>query len=78
MLFSSIVSQLPPVEGLTGSARLPIGVDAAGKLHWADLASAGRSHVLAAGTTGSGKSEWLRMIMAALMASNTPDTLRFD
>jgi S-DNA-T family DNA segregation ATPase FtsK/SpoIIIE len=77
VLFSSIASQLPPVEELTGSARLPIGVDAAGRLHWADLASAGRSHVLAAGTTGSGKSEWLRMIMAALMASNTPDTLRF-
>jgi DNA segregation ATPase FtsK/SpoIIIE, S-DNA-T family len=77
VLFSSIASQLPAPEELTGSARLPIGVDAAGKLHWADLASAGRSHVLAAGTTGSGKSEWLRMIMAALMASNTPDTLRF-
>jgi DNA segregation ATPase FtsK/SpoIIIE, S-DNA-T family len=75
--FSSIVSQLPAVESLTGSARLPIGVDAAGKLHWADLASAGRSHVLAAGTTGSGKSEWLRMIIAGLIASNTPDTLRF-
>jgi DNA segregation ATPase FtsK/SpoIIIE, S-DNA-T family len=77
VLFSSIVSQLPAVEPLTGSARLPIGVDAAGKLHWADLASAGRSHVLAAGSTGSGKSEWLRMIMAGLIASNTPETLRF-
>ena len=77
VLFSSIVSQLPAVDALTGSARLPIGVDAAGKLHWADLASPGRSHVLAAGTTGSGKSEWLRMTMAALMASNTPETLRF-
>jgi DNA segregation ATPase FtsK/SpoIIIE, S-DNA-T family len=76
VLFSSIASQLPAVESLTGSARLPIGVDAAGKLHWADLASAGRSHVLAAGTTGSGKSEWLRMIIAGLIASNTPDTLR--
>src|SRR5204863_8534349 len=37
----------------------------------------GRSHILAAGTTGSGKSEWLRMMMAGLIATNTPDTLRF-
>ncbi len=77
VLFSSITGQLPPLDELTGSARLPIGVDAAGKLHSADLASAGRSHVLVAGTTGSGKSEWLRMTLAALIASNTPDTLRF-
>jgi DNA segregation ATPase FtsK/SpoIIIE, S-DNA-T family len=41
-----------------------------------DFASSGRSHVLAAGTTGSGKSEWLRMMLASLIASNTPETLR--
>ncbi len=76
VLFSSIVSQLPPTDALTGSARIPIGVDAAGHLHWTDLSSAGRSHVLAAGTTGSGKSEWLRMMLAGLIYSNTPDTLR--
>ena len=28
------------------------------------------------GSTGSGKSEWLRMMLAGLIASNTPDTLR--
>ena len=77
ILFSSIVKQLPAVDPLAGSAKVPVGVDAAGHLHWTDLSSAGRSHVLAAGTTGSGKSEWLRMMMAGLMASNTPDTLRF-
>jgi DNA segregation ATPase FtsK/SpoIIIE, S-DNA-T family len=74
--FERVVPQLPPVDPLVGSARLPIGVDSAGRLHFADLASAGRSHALVAGTSGSGKSEWLRAALAGLLASNTPDTLR--
>jgi DNA segregation ATPase FtsK/SpoIIIE-like protein len=76
VLFSGIVNQLPPKDPLTGSAKVPVGVDAGGRLHLADLSSSGRSHILAAGTTGSGKSEWLRMMLAGLLASNTPDTLR--
>jgi S-DNA-T family DNA segregation ATPase FtsK/SpoIIIE len=75
--FEAITSQLPAIEPITGSAKVPVGVDPGGKLHLADLSSSGRSHILAAGTTGSGKSEWLRMMMAGLIASNTPDTLRF-
>jgi len=76
VLFSSIASQLPPVDPLRGSAKVATGVDSSGRLRFADLASSGRSHVLAAGTTGSGKSEWLRMMLASLIASNTPETLR--
>lgn len=75
--FGAILPQLPALDSRFGSAKIPIGVDAGGHLHSVDLASAGRSHVLAAGTTGSGKSEWLRMIMAGLIATNTPETLRF-
>jgi energy-coupling factor transporter ATP-binding protein EcfA2 len=75
--FGAVVSQLPALDARFGAARIPVGVDAGGRLHSVDLASAGRSHVLAAGTTGSGKSEWLRMMMAGLIATNTPDTLRF-
>ncbi|MFO0593413.1 MAG: FtsK/SpoIIIE domain-containing protein [Polyangiaceae bacterium] len=74
--FERIVPQLSPIDPLVGSARLPIGVDSAGHLHTADLSSGGRSHVLVAGTSGSGKSEWLRMALAGLIAENTPDTLR--
>lgn len=74
--FSSIESQLPATDPLFGSSKVPLGVDAAGVLRFADLGTSGRSHVLAAGTTGSGKSEWLRMMLAGLIASNTPDTLR--
>ncbi len=74
--FSAITSALPPVDALYGSAKIVIGVDAARNVRFADLASSGRSHVLAAGTTGSGKSEWLRMMLASLIACNTPETLR--
>ncbi len=74
--FERIVPQLPALDRLVGSARLPIGVDSAGRLHSVDLASAGRSHALVAGTSGSGKSEWLRTAVAGLLACNTPDTLR--
>jgi DNA segregation ATPase FtsK/SpoIIIE, S-DNA-T family len=73
--FSAILDQLP-ARGPRGSSRVPVGVNASGALHSADLASSGRSHILVAGTTGSGKSEWLRMMLAGLLASNTPDTLR--
>ncbi len=47
-----------------------------GKLRVADLASPINAHVLVAGTTGSGKTEWLRMAIAGLIHANTPDTLR--
>lgn len=76
VLFSSILDQLPEVDDLLGSARVPIGIDPGGRLRFADLSSSGRPHVLVAGTTGSGKSEWLRTALAGLIATNTPDTLR--
>jgi DNA segregation ATPase FtsK/SpoIIIE-like protein len=75
--FSSVIAQLPRLDSLRGSAHIPLGVNSTGHLQFADLASSGRSHVLVAGTTGSGKSEWLRMILAGLIASNSPDTVRF-
>lgn len=76
ILFDSVASNLPPVDPMFGSSKVLVGVDAARQPRFADLGSAGRSHVLAAGTTGSGKSEWLRMMLASLVATNTPETLR--
>jgi energy-coupling factor transporter ATP-binding protein EcfA2 len=76
VLFSTVLEQLAQLDPLRGCARVPIGVDSAGELHFADLASSGRSHILVAGSTGSGKSEWLRTALAGLIATNTPDTLR--
>ena len=43
----------------------------------ADFAQPENAHLLVAGTTGSGKSEWLRAAVAGLLLTNTPDTLRF-
>jgi hypothetical protein len=75
--FSNLVAQLPRHDPLRGSANVPLGINTAGHFQFADLSSSGRSHILVAGTTGSGKSEWLRMVVAGLIATNSPDTVRF-
>ncbi|MEX0701606.1 MAG: FtsK/SpoIIIE domain-containing protein [Planctomycetales bacterium] len=74
--FAAIRDQLAAGDPLHGSARVPLGVDLDGRLQFADLSRTEHAHVLAAGTTGSGKSEWLRVAVAGLLAANTPDTLR--
>jgi len=74
--FAEVEPQLPPADPLTGSAWAPVGIDLNGKLRAADLGDALTTHLLVAGTTGSGKSEWLRTALAGLMARNTPRTLR--
>jgi DNA segregation ATPase FtsK/SpoIIIE, S-DNA-T family len=76
VLFSSVTSQLPKPDSSAGSARVPVGVELDGRLHYADLADPSTAHILVAGTTGSGKSEWLRTAIAGLLAANTPATLR--
>ncbi len=58
-----------------GSSRFPVGVAIDGTLHWADFSKPQDSHMLVAGTAGSGKSEWLRAAIASLLAQNTPATL---
>ncbi|AKT42904.1 FtsK/SpoIIIE domain-containing protein [Chondromyces crocatus] len=74
--FASILPALGERDPLRGSALVPIGVDVAGTLRTADLASPINAHLLVAGTTGSGKTEWLRMAIAGLLHANTPETLR--
>jgi len=59
-----------------GCSRFPVGVAIDGDLGWADLAKPEDAHFLVAGTTGSGKSEWLRAMLASLLVANTPATLR--
>lgn len=76
VMFDDIRSQLPPSDPKMGASLVPIGVDISGRLVCANLAKTEHSHILAAGTTGSGKSEWLRTAIAGLMVTNTPDTLR--
>lgn len=74
VFFSAIQDRLP--AGDPGSPLVPIGVDLAGKLHFADLSSSVNAHILVAGTSGSGKSEWLRSALAGMILANTPETLR--
>ena len=51
-----------------------VGLDVAGTPQVADLAR--MPHLLVAGTTGSGKSVFVKSLAASLVMRNTPDTLR--
>jgi S-DNA-T family DNA segregation ATPase FtsK/SpoIIIE len=62
-------------SALDGSFAAPIGVDAAGSLRL-DLVADG-PHGLIAGTTGSGKSELLRSVVASFAATVDPERLAF-
>lgn len=74
--FSDLVGQLPAPDPLTGSSQAPLGVDINGRLRMIDFARPEDAHLLVAGSTGSGKSEWLKSMLAGLIAVNTPETLR--
>jgi S-DNA-T family DNA segregation ATPase FtsK/SpoIIIE len=74
--FSSVRDQLPAQDPVAGCSKVPVGVDLERKLKFADLADSVNCHLLVAGTSGSGKTEWLRMALAGLLMTNTPRTLR--
>lgn len=76
VLFASVRDQMPRADSVLGSSKLPVGVDLEGQLRMADLADSEDCHFLVAGTTGSGKSEWLRAMIAGLLIANTPETLQ--
>ena len=73
--FSSVIEQIP-VPGDAGRSKVPLGVDLGGNLQFVDLASPNNPHLLVAGTSGSGKSEWMRAAIAGILLANTPETLR--
>jgi hypothetical protein len=76
VLFSQIRPQLPQRDAQFGCAQAPLGVDLTGRLRLIDFAQPESSHLLVAGSTGSGKSEWLRTAVAGLTEVNSPETLR--
>ena len=63
------------VNGPSDSLASPIGADGHGPV-LADLASDG-PHALVGGTTGSGKSELLRTLVASLAATYSPEQVNF-
>jgi len=75
--FEEVKHLLVPGDPLFGSSLIPVGLDLESNLHMADLGSPLHAHLLVAGTTGSGKTEWLRTAIHCLVRTNTPDTLRF-
>lgn len=62
----------PPAKGFA----FPVGIDVSGHVHWLDLADTSDCHLLVAGQTGSGKSEFLRVMAAALATRFAPDQLQ--
>lgn len=76
VLFADVLDRLPQADAKTGSPKLVFGVNLQGNVELADLSDANHAHILVAGTTGSGKSEWLRTAVASLIVRNTPETLR--
>jgi DNA segregation ATPase FtsK/SpoIIIE-like protein len=69
------------MEGLptpvNSDASVPLGLDVGGKAHWLNLANTSDCHLLIAGTTGSGKSELLKVMVAGLAQRLGPDQVRF-
>ncbi len=55
----------------------PVGLDVAGKSHWANLSDPTSGHFLVAGTTGSGKSEFLKSLIAGMARRMPPERLQF-
>jgi hypothetical protein len=71
--FSDLRPSLGPPQ--SASSRVLAGMDLRGKLHFIDLARES-AHILVGGSTGGGKTEWLRAAVASLIVANTPQTLR--
>ena len=62
-------------ENCTKPLCFAVGLDVAGSAIVADLAA--MPHLLIAGTTGSGKSVFVKSLAVSLMMRNTPEELRF-
>jgi S-DNA-T family DNA segregation ATPase FtsK/SpoIIIE len=55
----------------------PVGVGIDGQTILSDFFDSNTCHALVAGTSGSGKSEWLKSLVASLAFRNAPERVRF-
>ncbi|GAB4378200.1 MAG: hypothetical protein Kow00121_29530 [Elainellaceae cyanobacterium] len=60
----------------TAPTQIAIGVDLEGQLIEADLSDPNTCHFLVGGTTGSGKSEFLRSLLLSLLVRHAPEHLQ--
>ena len=58
------------------SMAFPVGVGVESEPILSDFADSNTCHILVAGTSGSGKSEWLKSLIASVVRSNPPKHLR--
>jgi S-DNA-T family DNA segregation ATPase FtsK/SpoIIIE len=61
---------------LKSTVAFPIGIDVEGSPVVADFADPNTCHALVAGSTGSGKSEWLKAIVASMLLRGTPEQVK--
>ncbi|AFY56556.1 DNA segregation ATPase, FtsK/SpoIIIE family [Rivularia sp. PCC 7116] len=66
----------PQKSQITASVKIAIGVNLEGKLVEADLSDPNTCHFLVGGTTGSGKSEFLRSQLLSLLIRYSPQQLK--
>jgi len=67
----------PPASAHPRDPIWPVGQDVAGKTHWLNFADSNDCHLLVAGTTGSGKSELLKVMIASLARRLGPKRVQF-
>jgi S-DNA-T family DNA segregation ATPase FtsK/SpoIIIE len=63
-------------SALKSAVAFPIGIGVEGDPVVADFADPNTCHALVAGSTGSGKSEWLKALVASMLLRSTPENVQ--
>ena len=63
-------------SALKSTVAFPVGIGVEGEPVVADFAEPNTCHVLVAGSTGSGKSEWLKVLVASILLRSTPESVQ--
>ncbi|MGJ5092290.1 DNA translocase FtsK [Bradyrhizobium oligotrophicum] len=66
----------PLASALKSTVSFPIGIDVEGHPVVADFADPNTCHALVAGSTGSGKSEWLKAMVASMLLRGSPQQVK--
>jgi S-DNA-T family DNA segregation ATPase FtsK/SpoIIIE len=72
------ISKDPMYVSNKSPVSFPIGIGVDNRVIVADFADSNMCHALVAGASGSGKSEFLKCLVASLIAKNPPETLKLS